>query len=52
MTLPGRSRTIVVEPLNEPAQTPEPAVPAVAPEPAPARERPAGPAEAPEEVPA
>ena len=51
MTLPGRSRTIVVEPLSEPAQTPEPAAPAVAPEPEPTRE-PASPAEAPEKAPA
>jgi hypothetical protein len=52
MTLPGRSRTIVVEPLSEPAQTPEPAVPAAPPPPAPAREEPSPPAAPPEKVPA
>ncbi len=54
MTLPGRSTTIVVEPLREPAQAPSPAAPeraapAAPPDPAPAPETPAP---APEEVPA
>ena len=53
MTLPGRSTTIVVEPLREPAQTPEPAAPATPSRPAPSRDEPAtAPVEAPEQVPA
>jgi hypothetical protein len=54
MTLPGRSTTIVVEPLREPAHAPQPAVPEpAAPDAPPAPSRaPDAPVPAPEEVPA
>jgi hypothetical protein len=51
MTLPGRSTTIVVEPLREPAQAPSPAAPERPAQPA-APPSPDAPAPAPEELPA
>lgn len=51
MTLPGPSRTIIVEPIERPERAPAPAEPGREREPAPAEPAPATPEKQPEKVP-